>query len=180
MKVSVVIPYYESDPEKLEVLKECTQSLKGHDEVVVVWNDRMGYTPAINRGLATATGDFMVVMNDDVRLIQGDLTMLCDETSVVSPSNNGRIYPHIWGSCFCLPRWVYEATGGMSEDYDISYFDDDDFIFTLQDMKIPMRSQDNVIFDHPRPGRTLETMPDRDEFFERNKQRFLDKWGRLP
>lgn len=180
MKISVVIPYYENSEEKKEALKTCTSSLKGHDEIIIVWNDRMGYAPSINRGLANSQGDFIVVMNDDVELMEGDLTMLCDEEAVTSPSYMGRTYPHIWGSCFCMPRWVYEKIGGMDERYDISYFDDDDLIFSLEREGIPMKAVPEVVFEHRHPGLTLEAMPDRNEFFEANKQKFLAKWGRLP
>lgn len=178
--ISVVIPYYENSPEKKAVLARCTQSLKGHDEIIIVWNDRMGYAPSINRGLMTAQGDYMVVMNDDVILKEGDLKMLCKPDTVTSPSFNGRIYPHIWGSCFCMPRTVYERVGGMDERYTISYFDDDDLIHTLLKAGISMEAVPEVVFDHPHAGTTLDNMPDRNEFFERNKRKFMDKWGFLP
>lgn len=178
--ISIIIPYYESTPEKKDVLKRCTRSLKGHGEVIVVWNNRMGYAPSINRGLACANGDYLLVMNDDVVLKEGDLNDLCIPDVVTSPSNSGREYPYIWGSCFCIPRRIYNRIGGLDERYEVSYFDDDDLIFTLQGLGVQMRSVPSVVFEHPHAGTTLDAMPDRNEFFERNKQRFLEKWGRLP
>jgi GT2 family glycosyltransferase len=180
MKVSVVIPFYEVNPQKREVLKECTNSLKGHDEIIIVWNQRMGYAPSINKGLENSRGDYIVVMNDDVVLMEGDLKQLCIPGTVTSPSFMGKTYPHIWGSCFCIPRSVYERIGGMDERYTISYFDDDDLIFTLIQNAIPMKAVPEVVFDHKHPGLTLDAMPDRNEFFEANKQKFVEKWGRLP
>jgi len=178
--ISVIIPYWESTPEKKEVLKKCTKSLKGHDEIIIVWNDRMGFAPSINRGLANAQGDYLIVMNDDVELESGNLKELCVPDTVTSPLNGGRAYPHIWGSCFCIPRRIYNRIGGLDERYETSYFDDDDLIFTLRGLNVPMETVSSVVFRHPKAGTTLDVLPDRNEFFERNRQRFLEKWGRLP
>jgi len=179
MKVSVVIPYYESDEGKPAILKRETDSLKGHEEIVIVWNDGFGYAKAINKGLANAHGDFLLVMNDDLIQECGDLKELCDEKAVTSPLVNWGQQP-FWGCCFCIPRWVYEKVGGLSEIYRISYFDDDDYINTLRQNKVPMHAVTTVNFSHPEGGRTLHTMPDHNEFFEENHRRFVEKWGYEP
>lgn len=179
-KISVIIPFYPIDEEKHSVLKECVQHLPPHHETIIVWNRKEGMARAINEGAKCASGDYFLIMNDDVRYESGKIEELCQENTVVSPSYNGQLYPMLWGSCFCIPRKVWEDVGGMDERYTISYFDDDDLIFSLQEKGYQMRSTARVVFDHPQPGRTLEAMPDRDEFFEANKQKFLDKWGRLP
>lgn len=178
--ISVIIPYYENFPEKKKILQECVRSLKGHDEVIVVWNDRMGYAPAINRGCNVANGDYFIIMNDDVSLNSGDLKNLCIPGYVTSPLNGDKSYDYIWGSCFCIPANIWNLIGGMDERYDISYFDDDDLIFTLIKNNIPFKSVKNVVFNHPKPGTTLENMPDRNEFFQENRRKFKEKWGRLP
>lgn len=177
--ISVIIPYYESDAEKPAVLKRCTQSLNGHDELIVVWNDKMGYAKAINKGLAIAKGDFLIVMNDDVSLQKGSLRDLIDPNAVTSPIVNGH-RQDFYGCFFCIPRWVYEKVGGLWEGYRISYFDDDDYIMMLKQAGIPMHSVDNVEVSHPDGGRTLHTFSDRDEFFEENRQTFIKRWGRMP
>lgn len=179
MKISVIIPYYESDDGKPAILKRETDSLKGQDEIVIVWNDKMGYAKAINKGLANAHGDFLVVMNDDLIMECGSLTELCDENAVTSPLVNWQEQP-FWGCCFCIPRAVYEKAGGLSEIYRVSYFDDDDYINTLRLWEVPMHAVTTVNFAHPEGGRTLHTMPDHNEFFEENKQRFINKWGGTP
>ena len=177
--ISVVIPYYEVDEGKREVLKKCTNSLKGHDETIIVWNDKMGYAPAINRGVENTRGDFVVVMNDDVYLKEGDLTMLCKKGYVTSPSYNGKTYKYLWGSCFCMPMDIWKLVGGMDERYTISYFDDDHLIMALKSHGIPFKAVPEVVFGHDNPGRTLEQMPERNEFFESNKLKFIEKWGKL-
>lgn len=178
-KISVVIPYYQSDDGKPAILKRLTDSLVGHDEIVIVWNDKMGYAPAINKGLENAHGDFFVVMNDDLIQSQGSLKDLCDKKAVTSPLINYE-QQDFWGCCFCIPRWVYEKVGGLSEVYRISYYDDDDYINELRKAGVPMKAVTSVNFDHPEGGRTLHTLPDWQEFGEENRLKFIRKWGAEP
>lgn len=178
--ISVIIPYMEAFPEKRAILRRCVQSLRGHDELIVVSNWQEGYARPINKGLAIARGDFLVVMNDDIYQTAGSLQDLCNPEAATSPTINGQSQS-LWGCCFCLPRWVYEQIGGLDEQYRISYFDDDDLIFTLQAAEIPMQSVPTVDFANPDGGgTTLHTFPDHREFFLENQAKFLTKWGRLP
>lgn len=175
-KISVVIPFYPIDEGKHEVLQECVQSLPEHYETIVVWNRREGYAPAINNGVKCASGDYYLIMNDDVVWKSGKLDKLCIPGVVTSPTYNSKPHETIWGSCFCVPSNVWSRIGGMDERYTISYFDDDDLIKTLESHDVSMRTVEAVDFDHPHPGRTLDSMPDRDEFFQENKKKFEEKW----
>lgn len=177
--ISIIIPFYPVDQKKYEVLQQCTKSLPDVEKIIV-WNRREGYAKAINEGCKCASGDYFLIMNDDVILKSGNIEDLCVPNTVVSPTFNGKEYAALWGSCFCVPRTVWEQIGGMDEQYTISYFDDDDLIASLQANNIPMKSQPTVVFDHPKPGRTLESMPDRNVFYQENCEKFRKKWGRLP
>ncbi len=181
MKISVVIPYYESDPGKPAVLKRLTDSLRGYHEIIISGNVKEGYAIPINRGLRTAHGDFLIVMNDDLIMDPGcTLADLCDPDAVTSPLIDGIEQP-FWGCCFCLPRWVFEKTGGLWEGYRVSYFDDDDFINVLRQNNIPMHSAPLVNFVNvDGGGRTLHTFPDHNEFFAENKERYRERWGEYP
>ena len=48
MKLSVCIPYYESHPEKRELLDKCVASLKGQDEIIVLAGKQKSLAVAIN------------------------------------------------------------------------------------------------------------------------------------
>lgn len=167
---------------KYAILERCLDSLTAscEYEVIVVENWKAGYAIPINFGLSQASGDFLLVMNDDIVQFDGDLADLCDDNAVTTPIEDGIRSHKIWGNCFCMPRWVYEKTGGLDERYRISYYDDEDFIFTLQDLDIPMKCIETVDFSNPHGGTTLHTFPDHNEFYEENKRKFLNKWGRLP
>lgn len=168
----------EVDAEKPGVLKKTVDSMHGYDELLLIWNDRMGYAKPINKGLKLAKGDYIIVMNDDLIFQAGDLRLLCNPDAVTSPVVNGR-EQGFWGCCFCMPRWVYEKTGGLDERYTISYFDDDDFLQTLKSLDIPMHGVPEVQLT-TEGGRTLHSFPDRQQFFEENRIKFQEKWGILP
>ncbi len=179
-KVSIIIPYYESDPGKPEILQRLTDSLRGYDEIIISSNVKEGYAIPINRGLRAAHGDYLVVMNDDLVLTRGEVRSLCDPNFVTSPIVSGE-KQDFWGCCFCLPRWVYERIEGLDERYRISYFDDDDLMNELRNADIPMKAVEEVeVKNVDGGGRTLHTFPDHNEFFIENKQRFIDKWGYDP
>ena len=126
-----------------------------------------------------SNGDYLIVMSDDLILNQGSLKELCDEKFVTSPLINYQ-QQDFWGCCFCIPRWVYEKVGGLSEDYRISYFDDDDYVNELRKASVSMKAVTSVNFDHSEGGRTLHKLPDWQVFYAENRQRFIDKWGGVP
>lgn len=170
----------EINEEKPAVLNRLLDSLVGADEIIVVENWKEGYAVPINFGLSQATGDYLIVMNDDLVMQKGSLSDMCDPEAVTSPKENGHEQP-FYGNCFCIPRWVYEKVGGLDERYRISYFDDDDYINTLRKAKIPMKCKPAVVFENPNGGgTTLHVFPDHQEFFEENKQKFIEKWGYTP
>lgn len=178
MMLSVVIPYMEITPEKRDILKRCTDSFIGANEIIIVSNWREGYAKPINKGLAIAKGDFLVVMNDDLIWDGGSLKRLCDENAVTSPMVNGKSQD-FWGCAFCIPRWVYEKIGGLDEGYKISYFEDEHLLVNLMSLGIPTRSVAEVNVT-TKGGTTLEQFPDRDQFFAENKERFVSIWGYEP
>jgi hypothetical protein len=181
VKISVIVPYMEIDADKPAVLKTLVDSLNGYDELLVMGNWKEGYAKPINRGLRLAKGDYMFVVNDDLQMTAGQsLQDLVDPDAVTSPTLNGK-RQNFWGCAFMIPRWVYEEVGGLDERYRISYFDDDDYLNTLRKHKVQMKCKPEVNFNQVGSGgRTLHQFPDHQDFFEENKQKFLEKWGYMP
>lgn len=176
-KISVIIPFYPSSPEKYEVLQKCVKSLPEHYETIVVWHNEGGMAWAINQGVRCATGTHLLIMNDDVEWLSGDLNDLCFGGTSTSPSFRGRTYDLLWGSCFCVPKAVWEKIGDMDERYDGGYFVDDDIIKTLQFNNFPMQAVPSVVFDHKHPGTTLDKDPNRTKSYDENKVKFNEKWN---
>ena len=180
--LSVVIPYYEAPGMewKRPILKERVKSFSGFcDELIVLSGTQSTLPKTINHGFELASGDFVVVSNDDCRLLSGSLRALCVPSTLTSPLINGQNMGYS-GHIFCAPREVILATGGFDENYEIAYFDDDDFEFTTRDKGFEIRGIEEVNVYHPPHGTTLDRRADRQEIFEKNKEYFVNKWGRLP
>lgn len=175
MKLSIIIPYMEIDEGKRQVLADTCNSFTGADEIIIVSNWKEGYAKPINKGLSIATGDFLLVMNDDMTWDRQSLKRLCKPGVVTSPVVNGKVQ-EFWGCAFCLPKEIYEKVGGMYEGYEISYFDDEDYWNTLRKNNIPLECIESVNVQ-TQGGRTLERFPNRDEFFEKNREHFIERWG---
>ena len=182
MKVSVVIPYYEATGMewKRPILRECVQSYSGFcDEIIVLSGTQSTLPKTINHGFSLASGDFVIVSNDDCRLLSGSLRALCVPSTLTSPLINGNNRGYS-GHIFCVPREVINATGGFDENYKIAYFDDDDFLFTVKEKGFDVKGVEEVNVYHPPEGTTLDKRADRQQIYDENKEYFFRKWGRLP
>lgn len=178
--LSVVVTNYYWD---LPDLKECVKSFQGHcDELIVISGQETSLSQKINKGFEMSSGDYIIISNDDCKLHKGTLRDLQVPGAVTSPLINGAVRGEFSGHIFCVPREVYNITGGYDERYEQAYFDDDDFIFTLNKHNIPMMAVLDVDISHPPLGATTldEIKKEKGDFYERNKQKFLEKWGRLP
>lgn len=178
-KISVIIPHYPFSTEINNTLKKCIASLKGFDELIIVSNQGTGFAFNVNLGLSLATGDYLIILNNDT-ILEGDFRDLIDENCVTSPllNDDSRIF---WGACFCLPRWVYEEIGELDEQFKIGYYEDDDYLMRLKQAGIFCKSNHKVkIYS---PGSTTMDKIDKMKkrgIAENNKQRFIKKWGQEP
>ena len=175
MRISLVIPYYHSDDEKPGVLCGAVGSMiKFVDELIVVSEKLDNLATKINYGLSKASGDYIVVTNDDVTLINGTLDELCDPEKVLTPFINGgackTFHGHAWG----MPRKVYEKIGGMDENY-LLYYMDVDYAMRLRQAGIECIQTGAVDMKHPEGARTLKHWVGKTEHNDREV--FIKKWG---
>ena len=177
MKISVVIPYYEVDESKKEVLKKAVDSMKGqYDELIVIPDKISNLSRKINKGLLMSTGDFIVVCNDDIVMDKGTLKDTCLEGKVVTPLVNGRseklFHAHMW----TFSRRVLAEVGLMSEDYQGFYYDDSDYWMQIESKGFRIVQLDNVNIIHEHPARTLSKLgkPGQTEY---NSRLFINRWG---
>lgn len=173
-KISVIIPHWPVSPEVDDLLKQCVQALPEVYEKIVVINEGTGMGKAINKGFDLASGEYLMTASNDCIWDEGDIDKMCDPEAITIPDN----MPGQWDKprCFyCMPRWIYEKVGGYDEQFEVGYFEDDDLIRRWKEAGIPIRMTD-VKVNHT-PGTTLDKMDNRTEVFEKNKQRFIEKWG---
>lgn len=175
-RISVIIPHMPSVPGAPEALGACVNNLMGCDELIIMVNDGIGYAKAVNQGLAVATGDFLIVANNDTVMIEGTLRDLAYQAIVTVPrisppprDENPRCF-------FCMPRWVYEATKGYDERFEGGYFEDDDFIKRLNELDIPICTINKVAIHHKDGGGMTMKHIGEQENFDRNKAVYERKW----
>jgi hypothetical protein len=179
MTKTVLIPYFESNIHKRDMLKKCIDSLKGDYDELIIINDiePRGMTRAVVQGHAVAHGDFIITISDDAELVTGSLTELCDKDAVTAPLLNNDC-TKTWGPVFCTPRWVYEKVGTWDIAFDGGLgYDDDEYRFRLKAKGIPDHFVHEVNFIHPWGGTTIKEVGDagtRGMAVERNRKIYMD------
>lgn len=187
MRISLVIPTMWVN----NVIVPCLQSLSGqYDELIIIDDNEENLAKKINKGLAKATGDYIVVSNDDIVLLEGQLKNLCEPGKVLSPTiNNGgsgkAFHAHMWG----MPREAYEkAIGqiegesdfgkpGYYEGYFRFYYDDSDYWMKLLRAGFEVSQTQAVKIRHDHPATTLATFGNNEGAEHDNKKEFIRRWG---
>lgn len=175
MKTSVIIPHWPLNRELDILLEHCIKSIKA-DELIVVVNDGIGFGKAVNQGLKIAHGDYLFIVNNDTVVLDGDIDHMCIPDTVTVPKIDGQV-DEMPRAFFCMPRSVYEQIGGYDERFTMGYWEDDDFITRLHKYEIPIKQVHSVEVSHL-GGTTMHQLPNRDEIYEANKEKFYDKWYR--
>ena len=172
-KLSLIVPHWPIRPELDASLKRCVQAIDADEKIIVV-NDGTGMGKAINKGLELATGDYLLVSNNDCFHSSGPIRDMCDPHFITVPDSmpGQGVMPRAF---YCMPRWVYELVGGYDEQFQVGYFEDDDMIRRWMNAKVNIRIVRTVHVDHD-PGTTLNNLPNRKEIFENNKALFEQKW----
>ncbi len=150
IKKSIIIPTCKS-----EHLIPCLEAIKKYTdleevEVVVIFNgydadkfdsglyncpnikilefpERIGYTAATNRGIATSTGEILILMNDDVVLLPQEkntwIKYLCEPLKDnIGMTGNLKIWDDsvqrnfLVGFLVAIPRWLWDRVGYFDEE----------------------------------------------------------------
>ena len=177
MKISLVIPYLETDISKREVLSKCLESMAGqYSELIVIADEIDNLSEKINLGISKSSGDYIVVSNDDLTLLKGTLDDLCDPDRVTVPKVvfglDKLFHGHIW----CMPRKIYEDVGPMYEGYDRFYYDDSDYWMSIEAKGYEIIKREDVVVVHPRPATTFSKLYKKGRI-EANKKIFIERWG---
>jgi hypothetical protein len=177
MSISLVIPYYHSDDEKPGVLCGAVASMIQYvDELIVISETSDNLAKKINKGMKKASGDFIVVANDDVILTTNNLEVLCDKEYVTTPFVNGGAAKLFHGHMWCMSRKMYKKVGGIYEGYDGFYYDDSDLWMSIEKAGFSIRTVQDVNISHPTPARTLGKLT-RSNREDVNKGIFVSRWG---
>lgn len=174
MKISLIIPTLHV----ADCLEKCIESFKGqYNELIVVDDTNISLAKKINKGLRLATGDFLIVSNDDVLADQGTLKDLCVEGRVLSPKVNGGVFKVFHAHMFCLPRGIYGQIGGYDDDYDGAYWIDAAYWAKLINAGLPPDIHQDVNIKHEHPATTIRTLSTAERDMDSGRAWFISKYG---
>lgn len=176
MKISLVIPTLRVN----NLVDKCVESFSSqYDEVIIIDDTDKSLAEKLNKGMRMATGDFIVVSNDDVEACSGLLRELCYPGVVVSPRIEGGTPKLFHAHMFCIPRELYAQIGGFDESFDGPYYIDTDYWMRLHKAgKDPILS-DAVTIYHNHPASTISTLSSRDRDMNRAREWYVSKWGEV-
>src|SRR3990167_5612100 len=191
-KISIVIPTL---PENYERLNKCINSLlkfksdNNEIEFCIVPNDWKGFEKPVNQGLKIATGNYILICNDDVTATEP----YWDENMIRGFRNgknvgmvNGTGYewknlPSYW---FVMMTWeCYEKVGGLDENFFVFGSDHDHAMRILKaDFEINHLFGGCLGIQHQQCSTTRsekfrERIGDEQELIKQNKKLFESKWG---
>jgi len=183
-RLTAVVPHWPLDDEVDEALRTCLASLPSDCEKVVVVNHGTGFAVNVNIGLRVATGEYLAVVTNDSRVLEGDVYDLCVPGTVTSPlvlERPGVERGGFHGAFWVTPRGVLDRVGLLDERFGGAFFEDDDYLERLRAAGIPTRQVASVRVWSRRIGLTMSKLPDNGRgLYAANQRRFEEKWGWIP
>jgi GT2 family glycosyltransferase len=188
-----------------------------HTEVKVILNEEnVGFSAGNNVGLAAATGDYLVLLNNDTVVTRGwamtlmrhlqadpsigligpvtnnigneariemaykDISDMPVEALQYTLNNMGKILPirNLAFFCTMMPRSTYERCGSLCEEYDLGFFEDDDYCRRVEVAGLGIVCADDVFVHHHLSASFNKLKSEkRQELMARNKAIYEEKWG---
>jgi len=135
--VSVIIPIRPVNDQTWELTSQCVQSLVGYDELILQFDlQGEGFAKTVNKGVARAKGEWIAIVNNDTKMLNGSIKDMCKFQSVVRPKLVGGELAKF--AFVVMPHKIWEAIGGLSEDYELGFYEDDEFLRKVQDKNFYM------------------------------------------
>jgi GT2 family glycosyltransferase len=218
-RTTIVIPTYNG----LDLLQKCLESIEAHTpephdiivvdngstdgtadwlidnrpDIDVVWlAENAGYPRGINAGLAEATGDYIVTLNNDTEVTDGWLYQMIttletdpkcglvgpmgDNVSGVQkgqPTRGSIETQRLTGFCLLMRRAVLERLGGMDTRFGLGNYDDDDYCLRAMIKGWACRVALGAFVHHVGFQTWGKVDADLGALLEHNRGLFMEKWG---
>lgn len=206
-KTSIIIPCYFADDSYKDMTARCLEGLKDFDGEIVVVDDGSplecdlstirrkengGFGAAVNSGLLEATGDILIVCNNDIEFIQPNwlkhllepLRKGYDISTIRSTEPDGWetrdwIEPDAnFGCIFAMKRIVYETIGGFDETLGKGYHEDADFRRRAMEAGFKIAKNHNGLVHHLGKA-TYKVVDPEDSMFFESREKLKKKWGEV-
>lgn len=168
LRISVIIPLYYCSPSLYIPLQKCFNSLSALEEdfelIVVddaspldhgfpftlINTENQGFTATVNKGLAHATGDILIVMNDDIELSKECFWRFKGLTGlqIASPADTASSPDDRFGACWAMTREVYDLLGPLNSKYR-NFYSDLDYYNRAKAADVEIIKWHDLVLDHP-------------------------------
>lgn len=193
-KISVVLPIYLCSPELTQYTRDCIHSLDHQfDELIIIddasllptgefrkYADRFiintknrGYVRSANIGFKECHGEYICLVCNDTRLLEGSLQDLCGE-GFMFPKVYDKTEPFWDGAFYSFPRDLL-VDGLYDETFKI-YFGDLDKFYRAKKKGIQLKKVDSVKVFHHRSATTARAGL-RESSYNNDFETFKKKWG---
>ena len=175
--ISVVIPVYitEKNRERIvPLLSECVASLRGCDELILQFDEKgEGFAKTSNKGILRASGDYIALVNDDTKMLNGNLKEMCFKDKIVRPKLIGGDLAKF--SFVVMSKEIWKDVGLFDENFEVGFYEDDDWIdrakakgyefidspyqvyhyggATMQDMEGDFENKNKILYENKRDMR---------------------------
>lgn len=208
-KTSIIIPVYLVGLHLLGMTERCLDSLKASKykgEVIIVDDGSPmalktkykvverktngGYAAAVNTGLQEATGDILIISNNDIEFVQHDwldhllkpfewgFDISCIRTSDSDGwLTDNRLEENAkFGSIWAMKREVYEKLGGLDETFGKGYFEDLDYRRRAINAGFKIAKNHAGVVEHFGKSTFREVDP-ADDHYRNGLIHYQKKWG---
>ncbi|MDT8899720.1 glycosyltransferase [Anaeroselena agilis] len=169
--------------------------LRAQADVTVIATDRhLGYPAGCNQGIRAASGDNILLLDNDVTVFPGWLENLLsclygsEEIGAAGPVTDNRGAPgrpaaagwearlKLAGHCLLVKRSVVDSIGLLDEAFTPGYFVDDDYSFRILMAGYKLALCKSVLIHHAGAAHFRQD-PDLPEQWGKNRAAFNAKWG---
>jgi len=187
MTISLIIPAYFANSDLQNMTAECIKTIHEDIQIILIAN-HAPYTVNVNDGLRAATGDVLIIGNNDLTFVDGwveGLLKVLDAgydiaTCWTSDQNDIKLEDRIsegekFGSLFAMKAHVYDTIGGFDEQFK-GYFSDLDYLQRAKGAGFRFGKNLNLVVGHKAKATYAATDPD-DTEYHRSMRLFEAKWG---
>lgn len=171
----------------------------GPDDIMIRNQVNKGFSKANNQGLKLAQGEYVMFLNNDTEIKKGNWEMPffkgLEDADIVGPTMRKLVvdqadfsfvyagsatsdfdpFRYLEGWCLFGKKIIFDAIGGMDEQYSPAYSEDSDLSFKAMQAGFKIKQISNVSIVHY-GSKTSSTMPEMYGVTVKNRRKLYNKW----
>lgn len=175
--ISVIIPIYlreENRKKIVPLLEQAIQSLKGYDELILQFDEEgEGFAKTVNKGVRRSSGDYIAIVNDDIKMLNGSIKDMCRYNKIVRPKLIGGDLAKF--AFVVMPRAIWDDVGELDEEFEVGFYEDDNWIDRAENMGYVFIDDITQVWHYG--GATIQDIEG--DFEKKNKELYENKRNRL-